>query len=50
MNHARAILLEREITVAKGCRALGLALATLVDEGSGLRLNPIIMLILMIFL
>jgi transposase len=37
MNQVRAILLERGITVAKGRRALGLALATLVDEeGSGL--------------
>lgn len=37
MNQLRAILLERGITVAKGRRALGLALATLVDgEGSGL--------------
>jgi transposase len=37
MNQVRAILLERGITVAKGRRALGLALATLVDgESSGL--------------
>ena len=37
MNQLRAILLERGITVAKGRRALGLALARLVeDEGSGL--------------
>jgi transposase len=37
MNQLRAILLERGITVAKGRRALGLALATLADdEGSGL--------------
>lgn len=37
INQLRAILLERGITVAKGRRALGLALATLVDdEGSGL--------------
>ena len=37
MNQVRAILLERGITVAKGRRALGLALATLVDdEGCGL--------------
>lgn len=37
MKQLRAILLERGITVAKGRRALGLALATLVDdEGSGL--------------
>lgn len=36
-NQLRAILLERAITVAKGRRALSLALATLVDdEGSGL--------------
>jgi len=37
MNQLRAILLERGITVAKGRRALGLAVGTLVDdEGSGL--------------
>ena len=43
MNQVRAILLERGITVAKGRRALGLALATLVDDtGAGLsaRMRP----------
>ncbi len=35
MNQVRAILLERGITVAKGRRALGLALATLIEGEEG---------------
>ena len=40
INQLRAILLERGISVAKGRRALSLALGTLLgDEGSGLSLR-----------
>ena len=39
MNQVRAILLERGITVAKGRRALGLALATLIDDEEGILID-----------